>query len=201
MAVDNWSEFLVKLVLGSTEKEWWTKYLCAVAANWDRLSERLTQTMRAGWIHRGQLPADTLQIVGSDSLLEQYPNETNEQFQARVLERWDSWQYAGHQTALEAQLRAAGFTNATVVTYSDRLGPRGEAAPYWSQFWVRIPLATLQLRTGWTTAPEWGSVVWGCFWWDYGALSLADGLLFWSIVRKFKPNDWVCRGIELSTWA
>lgn len=188
---------MVKLVLGSTEKEWWTKFLVGCNVNTDLLSEALAQALRSGWLHRDQLPADILEIAGDDRGLRQYPGETNEQYQARCNRAWSDWQFAGHETAIEGQLAAAGFPGAQVVYYPDREGPRGEAAPYWSQFWVRIPLSVLWGRPNWITAPKWGAVVWGCFWWGAGALSVEDANLFWSIVKTWKPNDYVCRGIEL----
>lgn len=197
MAVQNWREFLVTLVLGKTEKPWWGRFLTTVGAISDMLSEGMVEALRMGWLHREQLPRDALKIVGDDSNLDQYPAESNEQFQARVLRRWDDWPFAGHDTSVIGQLEAAGFTGATIVTHDDRLGPKGEPAPYWSQFWVGIPAATLAARPGWTTTPRWGSIVWGCFWWGTGAMSVSDAQLFWGIVRKWKPNDWVCRGVEL----
>ena len=63
MATENWREYLIKLVLGNTEKEWWGKFLAAVAVNSDLISERLSQTVTSGWVHRGQLPADILRII------------------------------------------------------------------------------------------------------------------------------------------
>jgi hypothetical protein len=192
MAVTCWREYLIKLVLGSSEREWWYKFLYAVGINSDLISERMSQTLRAGWTHRAQLPGDILQIVGRDRDLEQYPAQTNAQFQAAVDRAWADWQFAGDETSIEGQLAAAGFIGAQVVFHVDRLGPHGEAAPYWSQFWVSIPSTSVS-----TVPPVWGEMVYGCFQWGVWALSPEDAAMFWAIVRKFKPVDHVCRGIEL----
>jgi hypothetical protein len=192
MATENWREYLIKLVLGNTEKEWWGKFLVATAVNSDLITERLSQTVTSGWVHRGQLPADILRIIGTDRNLDQYPGVTNAQFQAQLDRAWADWQFAGHDTSIEGQLEAAGFTGANIVYFTDRTGPKGEPAPYWSQFWVEIPETSLDL-----VPPVWGQMVYGCFWWGTGALTLDRATLFWAIVNKFKPVDHICRGIEL----
>jgi hypothetical protein len=193
MATENWREYLVRLVLGSTEKEWWGKFLVAIGVNSDLIDERLSQTLRAGWVHREQLPADTLRIVGADRNLQQYPAESNAQFQARCVRAWTDWGIAGNEAFLEAQLAAAGFAGAQVVYHTDRTGPRGEAAPYWSQFWISIPETSLTLED-----PVWGRMIYGCFWWGVAAMRPDTALLFWWIVNKLKPVDHVCRGVELA---
>lgn len=197
MAVRNWRAFLVKLVLGNTEKPWWGRFLVSVGLVSDFLSEGMSQGLRSGWVHREDLPADSLEIVGRARGLIQYPGETNQQYQARLARAWTDWTFAGHETSIEGQLAAAGFPGATVVYHTTREGPRGEPAPYWSQFWIEIPLATLEARPGWTASPQWGSCVWGYFWWGTGALSVSDARLIQAIVRKFKANDHYFRGIEI----
>ena len=195
---ENWTAYLLKLLDVSSEEEWKGKFWAAIGAQWDLLSEGLSQAIRSGWLYDGQLPGDTLEIVGKGRKLRQYPGETNAQFQQRCRLAWQIWFYAGCESSIVTNLEAAGFTGAAIEIHTDRLGPKGEIAPYWSQFWVSIPLTTLQARPGWTTSPQWGSVYWGAFWWGTGAMSFSDARLLISIIEEFKPADWYFRGIELS---
>jgi hypothetical protein len=189
--VENWNDYFIKLVPDHLRDEWGRRWWGAISAQTDLLAEGAAQALRAGWLNGEILPRDVLELCGRDKGLPQYPGETQEDYQARLLQAWDIWPLAGTAACIETNLRAAGFTDATVVWFPARPGPKGETG-YWSQFWISIPETALNL-----VEPRWGQMVYGCFWWGYGALTLADATLFWTIVRKFKPADHICRGIEL----
>lgn len=199
MANQDWSDYLITLVPDHQRGPWGEAFWGSIGMQTNCLSEMEAEVPRSGWVDGEQLPPDLLAIVGEGKNLVQYAGETNEQFQARCLRAWRAWLVAGTAGSITSLLEAVGFTGATCTFHDDRTGPRGEPAPYWSQFWISIPISTLEARPGWTTDPVLGQCVWGCFWWGFGALSVEDARLFWSIVGDYKPTDWVCRGIEIGT--
>jgi hypothetical protein len=171
-----------------------------VATLFDMLSDEQLRAASAGLIASPLSADDALPPVAQErGGLSRYPGETAEQHRNRLIHAAELWDYAGADQSIEQQLEYVGFPGAEVVFYSDRIGPRGEPAPYYSQFWIRIPLATLQAREDWTNAPTWGNFVWGYWWWGSGALSVADALLIAGIIAKFKPVNCVCRGVEIGT--
>lgn len=171
----------------------------AVSVLFNALADQQTRAVCAGLIASPHSPDDALPFAGKErGDLWRIPGETIEQYRDRIIHAVEIWDYAAADKAILDALATAGFTGATITYHADRQGPRGEGMPYYSQFWVRIPLTVLQARPGWTAQPKWGSVVWGSFWWGTGGLSLEDARLFFSLVNKFKPADHVCRGIELA---
>ncbi len=188
----NWREFVSNLGPDFMRGYWGERLMGNLALTADILSEWATQAHRSGLVTGGLLHADFLRLIGLARSLPQYPAETNAQYQARLGRAWADWQLAGTDASIIGQLGAAGIAGATIVTHTDRRGPHGEAAPYWSQFWVGIPAASLNL-----VPPVWGRMIWGTFWWGTAMVERSQAQMFWTIVRKFKPTDWFCRGIEL----
>jgi hypothetical protein len=188
-----WIDFVASLMPGATQQKWVERFVHgSMSVEGNLLSEGASHALRSGFVDGEVLPGDMRELVALARNLPQYPGETAEHHQERLARAWLDWQFAGTDACIEGQLEAAGFTGATIVTHADRIGPRGEPAPYWSQFWVRIPSSSLNL-----VDPIWGRIRWGTFWWGTGALSENDNATFWGIIRKFKPVDWFCRGIEL----
>jgi hypothetical protein len=194
--MDTWRTYLMDAVLPE-----WAKaenggrlFWGALGVTADALADQQTRACMTGMLASPLSPDDILPLAGRErGDLWRYPGETADSYRARLIGAAETWGYAGADASIEGQLELAGFTGAAVVYYADREGPRGELAPYYSQFWVRIPETSLTL-----IPPILGRMVWGCFWWGTGALSVEDAALFWGIVNKFKPVEHVCRGIELA---
>jgi hypothetical protein len=79
------------------------------------------------------------------------------------------------------------------------LGPRGEPAPYWSQFWIVFAFGYHPV-TGPPT--PWGQFVWGDTgeWvWRPAGYSRDFSRTIRGIIKKWKPSRWVCRGFLFKT--
>lgn len=192
MASQNWREFVHELSPDFLRQYWGDRFNGGVALTADLLSDWCVQAFNSGLLTEGQLHGDWLRLVGLARSLPQYPAESKEQYQSRLMRAWADWQFAGTDASIIGQLEAAGIPGATIVTDASAVGPRGEAAPYWSQFWVGIPSTSLNL-----VPPVWGEAFWGTFWWGSAMVERSQAEMFWAIIRKFKPTDWFCRGIYL----
>jgi hypothetical protein len=178
----------------------WAKYehggrLCygAFGVIAEGLADQQTRACCAGMLASPHSPDDALPLAGRErGDLPRYPGETAAQYRLRLIDAYNAWGFGGADQSIVSQLDLAGFPGAQIAYYANRVGPRGEPAPYLSQFWVTFPDGSLNL-----VPAVWGQMVYGCFWWGRGALSIDDASRFWSIVRKFKPVNYVCRGIEL----
>jgi hypothetical protein len=171
-----------------------------VGVMFDALADQQTRAVCSGLIASPSSPDDVLPLVGRErGDLWRMPGESAASYRSRLINATSAWDYAGADKAIVDQLALAGFPGATIVSPLDRVGPHGEPAPYYSQFWVAFPLDTLLAHQVFLNPPTWGEDIWGFFWWGSGALSPDDARLFLAIVNKFKPADHVCRGIEQQT--
>lgn len=195
----------------------------------DNNAEAIRQAVRAGWVGDNDTgPAeDALGAAGDELSLPRYPNETWEQYHARLQRAWDDWPYAGHETSIVGQLEAAGFPGA--VVYHASAWPYSGRPDWWSQFWVFFPEGTHAVTSPgavyWDdgSAPLYGFFPWGggatygthtpgptggSFAWGdgttYGPLGITpvELLTIRSIIQKFKPARWICSGVifEISGW-
>lgn len=164
----------------------------------DVWAENLSLALRLAWLADPESPDDVLPFVGSERRMPRYPGESVTSYRARLLDAWNAYQFAGAEGTIVAQFGHAGYPGTTIVFDAAALGPRGEAAPYWSQFWVRFPFSSGHPVTG--DGPTWDSFTYG----DgtiYGlGVTVAFYQLIHGIVRKWKPTRWICRGFifELS---
>lgn len=158
----------------------------------DLLAEGESLALRAPWLRDSESPDDVLPLVGGERGMPRYPGETAAQYRARLLDAWNAYTFAGAEQTIVAQFAHAGYPGTEIQFDAAALGPNGEAAPYWSQFWVYFPLSSGHPVTG--NGPTWGSFNYG----DgtvYG-LGVTVGFyqLIHGIVRKWKPTRWICRG-------
>jgi hypothetical protein len=166
-------------------------------------------------------PDDILPIAARDRRLPRYPLESADQHRARLIDAWEIYKGAGSEEVIETQLRAAGYGPTDLlgewgnpdVDWGDdtffwgdlgafvqfrlfELGPRGEPAPYWSQFWV-VFNEGFHPVTGMPT--PWGDFTWGDIepWvWRPEGYSLDFARTIIGIIRKWKPSRWVFRGFR-----
>jgi hypothetical protein len=176
-------------------------------------------------------PDDVLPLLSKDRRLPRYPLETEAQHRARLLGAWSIYELGGTERVIETQIRAAGygptaqidrwaqpgltwgqsgFTWANVGAFvqfrPQATGPRGEAAPYRTQFWLVFgegfhPVIDDMIPWG---EFEWGDHSDGV--WSY--IGYTDDLIrtLLGIVYKWKPSDHVFRGFRfrlggIHTWA
>jgi hypothetical protein len=146
-------------------------------------------------------PDDVLPIIALDRKLPRYPHETAAQHRARLIDAWNIYPYAGTEHVIEMQLAAAGYPNAVVEFRPSELGPRGEAAPYRTQFWV-VFADGYHPVTG--PCKPWGTFVWGDKWTEVPGVWAPTGLTpdfyrtIMGIVLKWKPSQYVFRGFTFT---
>jgi hypothetical protein len=158
----------------------------------DLLAEGMSLALRLAWLREAESPDDVLPLVGLERGMPRYPGETPAQYRARLLDAWNAYRFAGAEQTIVSQFAHAGYPGVQIVFNAAALGPNGEAAPYWSQFWVHFPLSSGHPVTG--AGPTWNSFNYG----DgtvYG-LGVTVGFyqLIHGIVGKWKPVRWICRG-------
>jgi hypothetical protein len=169
-------------------------------------------------------PDDVLELLGRDRRMPRYYLETTDQHRSRIKDAWNAYQYGGTQESIERQLALAGSAPELLVEFwgaadpdilwgdepaavwGDRTavvvfnpganGPRGEPAPYYSQFWVRFSFGHHPV-TGpplpfdgaeWT----WGDIgpgIWAPI--GYSPDQVATWL---GIIKKWRANGWIFRG-------
>ena len=167
----------------------------------DALADGNVLALKAPWLKLATFPPDAAAPLGRESNLEAYPDETASQYVERIRRRWEDWQLAGHESAIEGQFAAAGYPGARVEFYPGRPGPNGEPY-YWSQFWILFPQGTHPV-TG--PATEYSAFSWGDgTLWGPDGLTLTFVQTIKGIVRKWKPGHWICRGFifefEAAEW-
>jgi hypothetical protein len=158
----------------------------------DIAMQGMAEAVESPWLLLPENADDSLLLLGQEANLDRYPTEPLANYRTRVGRAWTDWQTAGDESSIQGQFAAAGYTGAYVQFFPAVGGPRGEAAPYWSQFWVHLLVGTHPI-----TGP--GALV--------GSFSVGDGTLVGAtgataafvstisaIANKWKPAHWVCRG-------
>lgn len=163
----------------------------------DEAIEAWTLCLLMAMLADKQSPDDVLPIVARDRRLDRYHLESAAQHRQRLIDAWDIYAYAGTEHVIEQQLAAAGYPGAFVEFRPSEKGPRGEAPPYRTQFWVVFP-ANSHPVTG--PPKPWGTFIWGQTWLDTPGVWAPMGLTaeFYrtvlGIVLKWKPSTYVFRG-------
>jgi hypothetical protein len=158
----------------------------------DQLADGMSLAARMAWLKDPASPDDVLPLIGEERGMPRYPVETAAQYRTRLIAAWSAYKFAGSEGTIVAQFAAAGYPGVTIVFDPAALGPNGEAAPYWSQFWIYFPYSSGHPVTSHGTN-------WGAFNWGDGTLYGVDVTtgfyqLLHGITRKWKPSRWVCRG-------
>lgn len=158
----------------------------------DTFADNMSLVVRMPWLRDPASPDDVLPLVGDERGMPRYPFETAAQYRARLIDAWNAYKFAGTEQTIVAQFAHAGYPGTVITFRPSALGPNGEAAPYWSQFWVYFPFSSGHPVT--THGTNWGAFNWG----DgtiYGlGVTVAFYQLIHGIVRKWKPARWICRG-------
>lgn len=157
----------------------------------DATATALKLTLRMPWLADPSSPDDVLPLIGKERRMPRYQLETVSNYRQRLLGAWKAYQFGGDESAIESQLALAGFAG-KVTFFPGREGPRGEPAPYRTQFWIVF-------RSG--THPVTGrGTPYDSFNWDDGTTWGPDGYTpsfaatLHAIVNKWKPVHWICRG-------
>lgn len=191
----DWVKYVEKLPLSATWKgELGAKFVGLVMGEiHNRLSEGFMDAVRSPYLHlAGRTPDDALPYIGSETNINSYPGESLAAYRARLNDPWALWTFAGDESVIASQFAAAGFPGAVVQFDPARTGPKGEAAPYWSQFWIYFPYSSNHPVTG--AGTTWGSFNWG----DGTVYGLNVTVTFYQLIHglisKWKPGHWICRG-------
>lgn len=159
----------------------------------DQLADGMSLAARMVLLKDAASPDDVLPLIGDERGMPRYPVETAARYRARLIGAWSAYVFAGAEKTIIAQFAAAGYPGVTIVFDAAALGPNGEAAPYWSQFWIYFPHSSGHPVTG--DGQKWGAFNYG----DgtlYGVQISVVGFyqLLHGITRKWKPTRWICRG-------
>jgi hypothetical protein len=206
----------------------WFGVLVGVTGN--EAAEAFSLCARMHLLADEESPDDVLPIAAKDRRLSRYHLETSAQHRARLINAWEIYARGGSEEATLLELDAAGYgpaskvgswgasgvnwgasgyawgdVGACIERRPEAYGPRGEAPPYWSQYWIVFGLGMHPV-----TGPPvpWGSFVWGDTYdgvWGPIGYSADFRRTILGIVRKWKPCRWVFRGFrfrigELSKW-
>lgn len=157
----------------------------------DSINTGLALCLRMPWLAESTSPDDVLPLVGSERRMPRYPHESAQSYRARLLGAWDAYGLGGDESAIETQLAAYGYPG-KVVFFPGLDGPFGQPAPYRTQFWIRFPNGTHPVTS---EGPPWDSFNWddGSQWGPVGYTPEFAATLH-SIVNKWKPVQWICRG-------
>jgi len=160
----------------------------------DTLADGMSIAARMALLKDPMSPDDVLPLIGDERGMPRYPIETPAQYRARLISAWEAYRFAGSEGTIVQQFALAGYPGVTIYFDPAALGPNGEAAPYWSQFWIRFPYSSGHPVT--SPGTNWGAFNWG----DgtvYGVgVSTGFYALIHGIVRKWKPSRWICRGFK-----
>jgi hypothetical protein len=188
----------------------------------DTAQETQTLASRMHLLDDPESPDDILPVIAKDRRLDRYSLESPEQHRNRLDSAWTIYSFGGSDTVINEQLRAAGFgptvtapawgesglpwgttgyawgdVGTYILLRPSEPGPRGEPAPYWSQFWVVF-------NSGYhpVVGPPipWGTFVWGDTYdgvWGPVGYSPEFRRTVIRIIRKWKPSRWICRGLVL----
>lgn len=167
-------------------------------------------------------PDDVLPLLAQDRKLPRYSQETAAQHRARLIDAWNIYDLEGTEAVIQTQIRASGYGPTTLLgdygnpnviygdtryTYADlgayvefrpnERGPRNEAPPYRTQFWLVFNQGFHPV----TGQPlPWGTWTWGDTWLTVPGVWAPSGMTadfyrtIMGIVLKWKPSDHVFRG-------
>jgi len=164
----------------------------------DTVAEGMGAAVRMPWLLEPLSPPDVLPFIGNERRLPRYPGESIAQYRARLHGAWKAYEFAGDESSILGQLEAAGYPGAKIYDpWNMGILPLG----YWSQFVVWFPIGTHPVTSA--------GAVWGSF--NYGdgtvygpgGLTVAIATTLRGIIKKWKPVEWICRGImfQISGWA
>lgn len=159
-----------------------------IALHADLIAEGVRQAIRAR--AASVAPIDAYPRIGANTNIERFANDTDATYKDRLGKAFSIWQQAGTKQGLVRALAAFGFPGAIVVEDKDWDRP---PKPYWSQFWVVLPLGTHSVTT--STAVYGDGHTYGQTDFLYGVQGITtvqvDGLR--RLVRKWKASRSICR--------
>jgi hypothetical protein len=159
----------------------------------DALSDGMSIAARMALLRDPMSPDDVLPLIGNERRMPRYPGESAASYRERLHGAWVAYGEIGEPTIPE-QFRIAGYPGVEIQFDAAATGPRGEAAPYWSQFWVYFPYSSAHPVTG--DGPTWGAFNYG----DGTVYGLGVPVSFYQLIHgiagKWKPVRWFCRGFK-----
>jgi Phage tail protein (Tail_P2_I) len=163
----------------------------------DLLVDATRQAIKARFV--GLCPADALEYIGRDRLLERYPVDTDDSYRARLAAAWEAWLFGGTERGVRAALEAAGFGSVTIYTTQSPGYPPDADAANWSRFWVELappfPPYVAWEAVLFGAAPTGSGQLFGAGWTWGSTATVADVSFVRSIIRKWKPAHAVCAQI------
>ncbi len=142
---------------------------------------RLLDAVSVRWVDLA--PNDALAYLGSDRLLERYPQETDAVFRARIKGVWEVYPFAGTEFGLKTVLEQAGW-------YATLIMRRYTNVSEWAEFDVFVypKNATVSL---------WDTMIWDSGTWDYSNAGVPQDSLR-RIINDFKAAHSKLRDVGVS---
>lgn len=115
-----WRDVLLQLCPPWLRGTFGQNLMAATAGLWADLSSDATIVATSmPWLLHENNPDDSLELIGEESRLPRYPNESTANYRIRLHNRWHAYAEGKEQTLIE-QLRLYGFTP-TLATVANRL--------------------------------------------------------------------------------
>jgi hypothetical protein len=164
---------------------------CVFGLVGDVCAHVLTFCCRGRLLKDPGLASDVVQDLAWERGLPRYYQENTSEHAQRLAVVWDACKFPG-EVAIKQQLAAyVGCDESDVAIYDADEWPTEFPVGVRSQFWVDVPYGSHSFDV-----PRWGSVVCGQFRWGISGATLEQTAGLRSIVRKWKPVQWVCRQIR-----
>jgi hypothetical protein len=130
------------------QRKWGRRFLESIGLLFDAYSESAYQAVLARFV--AKTPGDGLVDAGAHYILDRLLGETDDQYRRRLLRAYVSYRQGGSSAGLQARLREAGYSTATVIESHEWSTDDGGS---WARFWVLWPTTTETIPAPWDTSP------------------------------------------------
>lgn len=172
-------------------------FMGVIASTANFVQEAFRFACRAYNLTDGVGPAlDALDPIAAEQGQVNYPTETTENRITRLAGVWTSAPLRGEESQLINELALAGYPGATLqysFTRPSQPGPRGEPAPWWSQYWVVYENPSFSLDLGPIIGED---LIIDDTWVISGPNEHVNVIT--QIVKTYGPAHWICRTVEFS---
>jgi len=131
------------------------RFVGAIGYTSDLFAQAFFESIRVSWIRSA--PPDALGALGEDSGIERVPKETDQQYQARLFDRWDQWIESATELFAANTLAPFGVPAAAVDVVADYEWSADPASTWWSRWWIIID--ALNHEVPWSVL-QWGGPTW-----------------------------------------
>jgi hypothetical protein len=150
-----------------------------------------------------ECPVDVLPYQGTERLLDRYAGQSDSDYRSILQHAFETWAIGDTPTGILEQLALAGIQGVSIHDNGQWAGlPPGHnritgaqyapGAEYW-RFWISIDDRAFH---AFVASSNWGTGSWGAKNWGFSTMP-ANWPAIPAIVKKHKPADSVCAGIQV----